>query len=189
MLSRIAMNTARLLCGLCLISNAAAEGYGLGGELQLYPAGVNVTARLSMSVANNQRLAFYAGYNESDRQDFGEHDNEKGGGAGVGAGLQHYFGPQQSGWYAGGRLDVWRLGIDWRDRRNGTDVEGTTDITVLQPTARGGYSWLLGDSAQNGQWAIEAGLALGAEINIKTNGEDVGEGAILLGGVAVEYRF
>jgi hypothetical protein len=34
---------------------------------------------------------------------------------------------------------------------------------------------------------VEAALSLGAEINVRTHGEDVGEGAILLGGLGVSF--
>ena len=77
---------------------------------------------------------------------------------------------------------MWFLQIDWRD-----DVgnrSGTTDITVLQPTAQGGYRWLFGDNL-----TFAATAALGAEINIRTDGEAVGEGAILLIGLELGYRF
>ena len=40
----------------------------------------------------------------------------------------------------------------------------------------------------NGRFVLEATVALGVEINIDTQGEAVGEGAILLGGLAIAYR-
>ena len=83
----------------------------------------------------------------------------------------------------GARTDLWFLDIDWSDA-GGTRV-GMTEVTVLQPTARAGYAWLLsGDRLR-----LNATLALGAEINIQTRGEDVGEGVILLGGFGLSYRF
>ena len=56
---------------------------------------------------------------------------------------------------------------------------------MLQPTARAGYAWLLSGK----RLRLDATAALGAEINIQTQGEDVGEGVILLGGIGLSYRF
>jgi hypothetical protein len=57
-------------------------------------------------------------------------------------------------------------------------------VLVLQPTVVGGYRWRLGDSS----WNIELSAALGAEINVVSAGEDVGEGAIGLLGIGLAYR-
>jgi len=38
-------------------------------------------------------------------------------------------------------------------------------------------------------WILDLTASLGAEINVDTDGEPVGEGAILLLGVGTEYRF
>jgi hypothetical protein len=64
-------------------------------------------------------------------------------------------------------------------------VRGATDVVVFQPTAQGGYTLLLGDSG----FQVEGTVALGAEVNIRTKGEAVGQGAILLAGVGFAYRF
>jgi hypothetical protein len=68
-------------------------------------------------------------------------------------------------------MDVWDLIIDWKDPGR----MGSTETLVLQPTAEVGYGW---NTAGVGR--IELGLGLGAEINVDTDGEDVGEGAIFL---------
>ena len=56
-------------------------------------------------------------------------------------------------------------------RRN---IEGETDIWVLQPTVRAGYRLMS---------TLDLSASLGAEINVSTDGEPVGEGAILLVGL------
>ena len=48
---------------------------------------------------------------------------------------------------------------------------------MLQPAIEGGYGWNVGSGR------VELTATVGAEINIHTNGEDVGEGAIGLLGV------
>jgi len=155
----------------------------LGVEVQVYPAGVIAAGRLGLALDEQWAGYLLAGWNTTDRQDFGEHDDETGGGPGLGLAGRWYHLPGHRGWYLGGRVDLWFLDIDWDDRRDGRDVAGESEVTVLQPTAQGGYAW------QRGGWHLEAGAALGAEINLDTDGEDVGEGAILLLGGAATWRF
>lgn len=180
----------KYLCGFaaaCLIAPAFLHGQTqprrtIGAQLQAYPAGVIPAVSISKSIGHRQFFTLLAGYNFTERRDFGKHDNEEGGGPGFGTAWRYYFRNRQGGWYLGARTDVWFLQIDWRD-----DVgnrSGTTDITVLQPTAQGGYRWLFGDNL-----TFAATAALGAEINIRTDGEAVGEGAILLIGLELGYRF
>ena len=154
-----------------------------GLELQGYPAGAIVAGHASLAISAADAIVVYLGYNVTDRGDFGEHDDEDGGGAGFGAAVRHSFGAAGGGWHIGARADLWFLDIDWRDA-GGTRV-GMTEVTVLQPTARAGYAWLLSGE----RLRLDATLALGAEINMQTQGEDVGEGVILLGGLGLSYRF
>ena len=147
-----------------------------GAEAQAYPAGVIVAGHVQYALADEQALTFRVGYNFTERGDFGEHDDEDGGGPGFGVGYRYDFAaPGENGWLLGGRLDLFFLEIDHE-----TDLppaSGTTDVVVLQPTIEGGYGWWL----RNGR--VEVTLAGGAEINVDTDGEDVGEGAIGLLGV------
>jgi len=66
-------------------------------------------------------------------------------------------------------VDLWFLDIDWKDDPN---LSGSTDVVVLQPTVEGGYAWWLGPGR------LELLAAVGAEINVDEDGEDVGDGAI-----------
>lgn len=163
----------------------------LGIALQAYPAGQIGVAHGTFGILDKQTISVHAGYNRTRRQDFGKHDDERGGGPGFGTTWRYYLQGQQEGLLFGARVDVWFLDIDWRwdgssagplDDRFSQD--GTTEITVLQPTAQVGYGWFLADE----RLAVEATVSLGAEINIETNGDPVGEGAILLGGVSLSYR-
>lgn len=159
----------------------------LGFEAQAYPAGFNAAARFSYGLGPHDAVLAYAGYNATDRRDWGEHFNEEGGGPGGGLAWRHYLRDGRSGLHFGVRADLWFLEIDWHDgpppapRSEG----GSTDVVVFQPTAQGGYTLPLGE----GGFQIEGTVALGAEVNVQTEGEAVGQGAILLVGVGFAYRF
>ena len=73
----------------------------------------------------------------------------------------------------GARIDFWDLEVDWKDRN--PSRSGTTETLVVQPLVEGGYRFSLG-----GGWRAQLMSGIGAEINTGVDGEDVGEGAILL---------
>lgn len=160
----------------------SATPFAVGFEAQAYPAGVITAARAEFPLGAHDALTARLAWNETDRQDFGEHDDERGGGGGGGIGWRRYFGAQRDGWLVGGRVDLWALEIDWEDESPAS--EGRTDVLVLQPSAEAGYAWRLGDS----RWRLELTASLGVEINFDTDGEDVGEGVIGLAGFAVSYQ-
>ncbi|MGE0552497.1 MAG: hypothetical protein AB7R55_03605 [Gemmatimonadales bacterium] len=162
--------------------SAQSERATLGVEARAYPAGVIAAGRLDLDLGRRTRIGFTAGYNLTRRGDFGEHDDERGGGGGLGVLVTTRLGDRPSGFYLGGRIDLWWLDIDWTDRSPAR--AGTTAITVVQPTARGGY----GFSLAGGRWRLETGLALGSEVNLRTGGERVGEGAILLAEIGLLWR-
>ena len=156
--------------------------HAVGVTVQAYPAGVILAARASLPIRARSTLTAHAAYNLTDRRDFGEHDNEEGRGPGFGLAFRRYLGALYEGVHLGARADLWFLEIDWED--DAPRRSGTTDIVVLQPTAQAGYT----RTVANGRLVLEATVARGFEINIDTQGEAVGEGAILLGGLAMAYR-
>lgn len=157
----------------------------VGLDLQAYPAGQIGVVQGAWPVASQHLVGLHAGYNRTRRQDFGKHDDECGGGPGFGGRWRYFLNDQQTGFHAGTRLDVWFLEIDWREDDPARLVrEGTTDITVVQPTAQVGYGWLIA----NDRLTVDATISLGVEINVRTDGDPVGEGAILLGGLSLSYR-
>ncbi len=165
-----------------LAGGCATGSPALGIETQVYPAGVIPGLHAQWELSPNEALTARLAHNFTDRRDFGEHDDEEGGGFGAGLGYRRYLGHSREGWLWGARIDVWDLEIDWEDG-GGTPAasSGSTDILVLQPSAELGYGLRLGDS----KWRLEWTLGLGAEINIDSDGEDVGEGAILLLGATL----
>ncbi len=158
-------------------SQGLVPGHANGLELQAYPAGVVAAFHHQHTFGNHEVGTVRVGWNLTERGDFGEHDDEDGGGPGFGVGWRHYQELGGEGWYWGGRVDLWSMEINWRDKPN---RRGESEILVLQPTVEGGYRFRLGASP----WMLDLGLAVGAEINVDTDGEDVGEGAILLLGAS-----
>ena len=168
-------------CSLAPTLHAQGEGlFGAGFEAQVYPSGGIFTARGSIQLDDDDALFGYLGYNLAERGDNGKHAREEGRGPGIGASWRHYLGENRTGWHFGVRTDLWVLDIDWTDPND----SGRTSIFVLQPTSQGGYTWDVDDD-----WVIDVGVSFGAEINVNTDGEPVGEGVILLLGVGTGYRF
>lgn len=154
----------------------SAQSFLIGPEYNYYPAGhiigLQVESPFKTTVHSlNARLA----YNMSDRKDFsGLNDNEEGGGPGISIGYRYYPMKHCSGLYLGLRADLWKMRINWEDRSEPLK-EGTTKITVLQPTFELGYLFHIGE-----QWDLGTAFVNGSEINVVTKGEEVGQGWITL---------
>jgi hypothetical protein len=153
-----------------------------GLELQAYPTGVITGLRYEWQTGEQDVIFARLAYNITERSDFGEHDDESGGGPGVGIGWRHWKDQMGKEWHYGARLDIWDLNIDWEE--DGPPKEkGDTDIIVVQPSAELGYSWPQADGSR-----VDLTAGLGVEINVDTEGEDVGEGIIALFGVTWMFR-
>lgn len=159
------------------LSTLTAQARALGPELRVYPAGLIPGVRGEVSLGDTDLLLFHASYNITNRRAWGEHDDESGGGAGLGLGWLRQLDSASGGWVLGARLDYWQLEIDWED----SGRSGRSDVHVLQPTVVGGYRW------NSGRWRLETSLSLGREINVSTDGEDVGQGWILLAGLSALF--
>lgn len=116
-------------------------------------------------------------YNCIRRGSNGRHADERRDGVGVGASYEHFSSADQLGWSLGARADLFALRIDFRDGAE----RGHSDVTVLQPTVGAGYTV----PVDGGRLRIRFGLDLGTEINVRTRGSAVGEGAILLFGIGL----
>lgn len=162
------------LAGLILLGGFAvsAAAVPLGLEVRAYPAGAIVAADWRLGDTETLKWGVLAGYNFARRGDAGRHDDEDGGGPGLGIYAQQ--GLPQRPWFWGARLELFQLDIDWREADG---RGGSSEVSVLQPTVSLGYRWLAGSPVE-----IELAAHLGAEINLSTRGESVGEGPIgLLG--------
>ena len=170
-----------LAASLLLASVPVQAGqYQPGAEFRGYPSGEIISGFLGTELGNDYYGSASISYNFAQRGNNGKHDDENGGGVGGGVTVDKYFRAHQLGWFVGGRAELFGLSIDYRN----PGVSGTSDILVFQPTARAGYAWAF----DNGRYGLQLGLSLGAEINVHTKGEKVGDGAIVLGGVAFTFR-
>ena len=169
------------------LSQSAFGQTSLGGELQIYPAGVIPSIRFDLSLNEHLNLISRVGYNQSNRHDWGKHDSEKGGGFGGGIGFEtlKVFGSEFSLF---GRTDFWWMDLDWENEEirqfslegRSTIIRpyssGSTQITVFQPTV--GLNYQVPTLR-----VLSFGISFGYEINIRTSGDPVGEGGIILVGV------
>ncbi len=161
--------------------------YNIGIELQWYPAGYQLMLTTELGFTPKDAIQAKVGYNIARRQDFSPYnDLENGGGWGFTLGYRRYWNENIRGLYGGVRMDMWWLTIDWEDGlETANPTSGTTKITVFQPTAELGYMYQFTDSP----FSVGLNAAAGYEINIVTNGEDVGQGAIGLFGARMRYLF
>lgn len=161
--------------------------FDLNFEFQAYPTGLIPGLRLEKGFADRHALHLRLGYNWIRHRDLGEHGDERGDGYGFSLGYKYYFRDGFEGWFLGLRDDTWFNTLDWEDYDANDAVinSGTSEIVVVQPTAEAGYTFTLG----NGGWTLTPNVAFGFEINVQTEGADVGQGAILLLGVKVGPRF
>jgi hypothetical protein len=159
---------------------AHAGQYQPGAEFRGYPSGEIISGFLGTDLGNHYYGSASLSYNFAQRGSNGKHDDENGGGIGGGVTVDKYFRPGQLGWFLGGRAELFGLSIDYRN----PGVSGTSDILVFQPTVRGGYAWAF----DHGHYGLQLGLSFGGEINVHTRGEAVGDGAIVLGGVAFTFK-
>lgn len=156
----------------------------IGAEVQVYPTGYIVGVLTEMELSDHSVFDVRLGANMVRHGDAGVHDSERGHGFGGGLGYLYKFTGTNRGWLAGARCDLWFNKIDWEDYDGSALINaGTTDVTVVQPTARLGHRF----SFKNGEITTTPSIAFGVEINAKTKGAPVGQGAILLLGLSVEW--
>tara|TARA_R110000868_G_scaffold235273_8_gene489137 strand:+ start:42712 stop:43275 length:564 start_codon:yes stop_codon:yes gene_type:complete len=179
------MRRLLLYLSFLFISVAAYSQTSIGIETRAYPAGIVPGIHFDLGITEHLNLNSQVGYNFTDRRDWGKHDSENGGGFGFGLGLE------RSGFLTERlsvilRTDLWFMDIDWRDTEficpfvppcGNIDFTGSSEITVLHPTF--GFAYLI---PITDRVYLKPSFTFGYEINIKTEGEDVGEGAILLVG-------
>ena len=162
-------------------SKAQSSHFDLGIEFQVYPTGILPGLKAALGLGAHSALHLRVGANIFDHRDLGVQDMEEGSGFGFTLGYQYYFVEDHRKWFLGIRNDFWWNTVDWE-----TDgVTGTTEIFVVQPTAIGGYAFSFAD----GKVIFEPALGFGYEVNVKTEGENTGEGAIGLAGFSLGYRF
>lgn len=174
-----------------LVSLSTFAQTSAGIETQVYPAGIIPGIRFDLGISEHLNLISKVGYNVTNRRDWGKHDREEGGGLGLSLGLE------RSGFLAEKlfisiRADLWFMEIDWEENETICPIvapcievatPGQTNITVLQPTIGLGYMLPISE-----KYFVKPSLSFGYEINVETDGEPVGEGAILLAGIQVGLK-
>ena len=166
---------------LFLCSNTLGAQNSLGIEFQAYPTGIIPGISFTKATKNKGELLLRLAANIIDHKDFGVQDSEIGAGFGGGLGFRKAlpFGNQR--FYLGFRTDLWRNTLDWETSNDLVFFAGTTKVWVLQPTAELGLK--LQKDATN--WIFQPSLSFGREINIKTEGAELGQGWIALLGFSV----
>lgn len=142
-------------------------------EFQAYPTGLIPGASIDKSISTKSDLYLRFGYNWIRHRDLGKHEDERGSGIGGSIGYKMYFKEGRAKWRLGIKNDFWWNSIDWTEGNQ----SGNTKITVVQPTAELAYVM-----RKNGLH-ISPSVAFGYEVNVKTEGEETGEGPILLLGI------
>lgn len=159
--------------------------FDLGFEFQAYPTGLIPGLRLESGFGTQHAVHLRLGYNWLRHQGYGVHEDERGDGLGFTLGYKYYFQPGFQRWFLGVKNDLWWNEVDWKDKiGQSSELNGTTHITVVQPTLEGGLHLAVGDS-----WFFAPSLAFGFEINVVTEGEPTGEGPIVLLGFTFGRRW
>jgi len=152
-------------------------------EFQAYPTGLIPGMRFEAASGKNAghiRL----GLNWIRHGSAGVHDNERGQGFGFSLGYKRYFTENHLGYFVELKNDLWFNEIDWKDNLNlPNEFGGRSDVVVTQPTIGAGYMFQL-----NPYMVISPTLAFGYEVNLWTDGEPTGEGAIFLLGFHTGWR-
>lgn len=161
-------------------------------DTQAYPAGIIPGIRFDYALGNNSYLTSRIGYNFADRKDYGKNNNEKGDGLGFSIGYARTnFLAKNLTAHLG--TDLWFMDIDWKNTQRICGIvppcgdvtsTGTTEIIVLQPTFGVEYNIPFSKNL-----FLKPSFSFGYEININTKGREVGEGAIVLGGLSFGYQF
>ena len=180
------MKQATILCTLVLFfysSRSQVEvGFtttDIGAQFQWYPTGTISSLHVAFNSKIHHSVLVQLGYNKANRKDDGEKDDEKGSGWGGAIGYRYYFKPFPYKFFLGVKTDIYRMKIDWVE---GIQT-GETKTWTLQPLFEIGYTFIIND-----QGFITPFIANGAEINIKTDGDKVGQGFITLIGISAGFR-
>lgn len=146
----------------------------VGLSLQIYPAGLISCVTFENYVSQKGSLLFRLGINYADRKDYSPYnDNEKGKGFGGSMGYRKHVPLKLGKIVFGLHCDIWNMWINWKnDIGEPNYTKGQTYTLVLQPWIEGGYFIRLKSIPL--QFGITTGF--GREINVVTNGKDVGQG-------------
>jgi len=166
-----------LLIIVSITSLRAQRDVDMGIELQVYPTGIIPGISLEKKISTFDQWYIRLGANIFDHRGLGVQEEEQGYGIGFSLGYKRSFSVDGSKWKIGLKNDFWWNQVKWR--KPSVQTEGDTKITVIQPTLEIGYV------INKGNFRIVPSIAAGYEINVITEGEPTGEGAIILIGIAL----
>lgn len=168
--------------GICLGQQRVTD---IGLEFQAYPTGLIPGLHLEHGFSAKKVGTLRLGYQIIDHGSRGKHSVETGNGFGGSIGLKHYLKDDFKWLSFGIRTDIWANKIDWLTilDKQPAEIKGTTHILVLQLTVEAGWGFIFWEKI-----VFTPTVAFGFEINVKTEGEPTGEGAIVLLGVNLAYR-
>jgi hypothetical protein len=151
----------------------------IGAQFQWHPSGTITSLHVAFNSRMHHSMLLQLGYNKTDRQDKGEKDNETGSGFGAALGYRYYFRPYPHKFFIGAKADVWRMKIDWLEEAQ----PGQTKTWTVQPMLEIGYTLIINDQA-----FVTPFIANGVQVNVKTEGDKVGDGFITLIGLSAGFR-
>lgn len=151
----------------------------IGGQFQWYPSGTISSLHLAFNARMHHSIVVQLGYNNVKANDNGEKAEEKGSGWGGALGYRYYFKPFPHKFFLGARADIYKMKIDWAQGI----LTGQTKTWMLQPTVEIGYTFIINDQA-----FITPFVANGVQVNLKTDGDKVGDGFVTLVGISAGFR-
>jgi hypothetical protein len=151
---------------------------GVGLEVRQYPLGTIPSLQLRSQLSPSLEGLLSAGANIAYHGSQGEQDRESGLGWGAGVGVRH---KAYGAVFAGARLDLWRMAIDWTNTHRANEPpSGTSRFLIVQPTLEIGTNILM----RNRSVWLTPTLSFGGEINAFDHDAPTGHGLIILLGLA-----
>ncbi|MEM9819522.1 MAG: DUF3575 domain-containing protein [Bacteroidota bacterium] len=179
------INTFTTILLACLLPlTGATQVLDFSFEFQAYPTGLIPGLRIEKPFHEKNAVHLRLGYNWIRHGSLGVQDDERGDGFGFSLGYKRYLKSSFRSWYLGLKNDIWFNELDWETEVQNATMRGTSKIIVVQPTLEAGHLFLLKNN-----WIFTPSIAFGFEINVKTEGAEMGQGAILLLGFHFGRRF
>ncbi|WP_293890147.1 hypothetical protein [Flavobacterium sp.] len=154
----------------------------IGLEIQKYPVGTITVITYNYFFKETWAMRFRVGGNFANRKDeSGFNDDEKANGFGGSFGINKYVRSGNGNFIFGANVDVWNMWTKWIDYSE-IPQNGKTYTLVIQPWINAGYLYNFSKKFNAGIY-----LGFGREINVITDGENVGQG--LMGSLTLSGNY
>ncbi len=195
------MKKITVLFFLCCFSELSQAQTSISHETQPFLTGLSHGLRLDYSMNEDLTLFIRGGVNYTNRWDWGEKDEEIGSGSGFGFGYE-LDSKKRENLSIILRADFWFMEVEWTQYITREEIDricrnippglcdpafsrsGITKTNVFQPTIGIAYKLPI-----VGAFFVNTSINLGREFNFNNRGEQVHQGAILLGGIQFGYEF